>query len=319
MSSITLVTATSFMRSATLRAELEEGLRSVPGAVQVHYLDLREISARALLMDPLFAARITSWLVGGESVGVAELEGLPHLKRVSKYGVGLDNIDFQACQARGVSVHFEAGVNSLAVAEHTLGLIIAMTRNIYNNSNMLRSGVWNKDGGRGLSGMKVGLVGLGHVGSKVASLLKMLGAEVTYAELEDKFAEEKSLNIRRLSFDDLLSSNELLSFHVPLTDQTYKMMNERAFRSAKDGLYLVNTSRGQVIDEKALKIALKSGKVRGAALDVFENEPLHDKELAESERLIGTPHTAGNSEQAVKAMGQAAIRGIISHYKILGP
>ncbi|RZA15449.1 MAG: hydroxyacid dehydrogenase, partial [Proteobacteria bacterium] len=127
------------------------------------------------------------------------------------------------------------------------------------------------------------------------------------------------LNIRRLSFDDLLSSNELLSFHVPLTDQTYKMMNERAFQKARDGLYLVNTSRGQVIDEKALKIALKSGKVRGAALDVFENEPLHDKELAESEKLIGTPHTAGNSEQAVKAMGQAAIRGILSHYKILGP
>ncbi|MES2745233.1 MAG: NAD(P)-dependent oxidoreductase [Bdellovibrionota bacterium] len=319
MSSITLVTATSFMRSASLRAELEEGLRDLPGSVQAHYLDLREISARTLLMDPLFAARVTSWLVGGEAVGEAELEGLPNLKRVSKYGVGLDNIDFKACQARGVSVHFEAGVNSMAVAEHTLGLIIGMMRNINNNSNKLRLGVWNKDGGRGLSGMKVGLVGLGHVGSKVAGLLKMLGADITYTELEDKFVEEKSLNIRRLSFDDLLSSNELLSFHVPLTDQTYKMMNERAFQKARDGLYLVNTSRGQVIDEKALKIALKSGKVRGAALDVFENEPLHDKELAESEKLIGTPHTAGNSEQAVKAMGQAAIRGILSHYKILGP
>jgi phosphoglycerate dehydrogenase-like enzyme len=157
------------------------------------------------------------------------------------------------------------------------------------------------------------------VGTKLAKLLSLLGAELSYCDIEAKSDLESSLQLKRLSFDDLLMSNELISFHVPLTDQTYRMMDERSFALCRDGFYLVNTSRGAIIDEKALKTALASGKVGGAALDVFEDEPLRDKELAESERFFGTPHTAGNSEQAVTAMGQAAIRGIIRHYSLSQP
>ncbi|MBC7533064.1 MAG: hydroxyacid dehydrogenase [Oligoflexus sp.] len=302
-----LVTATSFMRNVHLREDLEKRL----SPRRVHYLDLRDAVHLQKFNDPNFSQAIHGWLVGGEPVTDAELAKFPNLLCVSKYGVGVDNIDFDACAARGVRVHFESGVNSLHVAEHTLGLIIGLCRNINLNSRMLSTGVWNKDGGRGLQGMKVGIIGLGHVGSKVAGLLKMLGADLAYCDILEKSESESSLGIQRLGYQDIISWAELLSFHLPLTDQTRKMFAEEEISKVKPGVFVVNTSRGAILDQRALKMGLNSGQIAGLALDVFEKEPLHDKELAESERLVGTPHTAGNSEQAVEAMGQAAIRGVL--------
>jgi D-3-phosphoglycerate dehydrogenase len=159
--------------------------------------------------------------------------------------------------------------------------------------------------------MKVGIIGLGHVGSKLAKLLHILGAELAYTEILAKPELENSIGIQRLAYDDLISWAELLSFHVPLTDQTRKMFAERELSLTKKGVFLINTARGGILDQETLKKGLRSGQIGGIALDVFEKEPLHDKELAESERLLGTPHTAGNSLQAVEAMGQAAIRGLV--------
>lgn len=301
-----LVTATSFMKSASLRSELEQRF---PHS-EIHYLDLRLPDQLLHFSDSTFTQSLDAWLVGGEPVTGYELDRMTNLKTVSKYGVGVDNIDFAACASRKVHVAREPGVNSLAVAEHCLGLIIGLCRNINQNAKYLAAGVWNKDGGRGLAGMKVGIIGLGHVGSKVATLLKMLGAEIAYAEIVAKPELEKSIGIQRLAYEDLLSWAELLSFHVPLTDQTRKMFGGRELSSTKKGVFLINTARGGILDEETLKKGLKSGQIAGVALDVFEKEPLHDKELAESERLLGTPHTAGNSLQAVEAMGRAAIRGL---------
>jgi phosphoglycerate dehydrogenase-like enzyme len=301
-----LVTATSFMKSASLRRELEQRF---PNS-EIHYLDLRLPDQLLLFSDSTFTQSLDGWLVGGEPVTAFELDRMPGLKVISKYGVGVDNVDFAACASRNVTVAHEPGVNSLAVAEHCLGLIIGLCRNINQNARKLSVGVWNKDGGRGLSGMKVGIIGLGHVGSKVAALLKMLGAELSYAEISAKPELEKSIGIQRLAYEDLLSWADLLSFHVPLTDQTRKMFGDSALSRTRKGVFLINTARGGIIDQETLKKGLKSGQIAGIALDVFEKEPLHDKELAESERLLGTPHTAGNSQQAVEAMGAAAIRGL---------
>ncbi|RYZ57842.1 MAG: hydroxyacid dehydrogenase [Proteobacteria bacterium] len=301
-----LVTATSFMKSASLKTELE--LR-FPDS-KIHYLDLRLPEQLLIFNDPSFTQNLDAWLVGGEPVTAYGIDRMPNLKAIAKYGVGVDNIDFAACASRGVRVIHEPGVNSLAVAEHSLGMIIGLCRNINQNAKKLSAGVWNKDGGRGLSGMKVGIIGLGHVGSKLAPLLKMLGAEIAYAEIVPKPELEIAIGIQRLAYDDLLSWAELLSFHVPLTDQTRKMFGDRELSLTNKGVFLINTARGGIFDEETLKKGLKSGQIAGVALDVFENEPLHDKELAESERLLGTPHTAGNSLQAVEAMGRAAIRGL---------
>lgn len=314
-----LVTATSFMRSENLRHELQIALANSPRPPKIEYLDLREHESQRRLLDPTFTSQISSWLVGSEKVTAQELDRLPNLKQLSKYGVGVDNIDFAACQSRGISVHFEAGVNAVAVAEHTLGLIITLTRNLYSNSSLLKDGIWNKNGGKSIQGLKVGIVGLGHVGSKLAKALSFFGADLSYCDILGKPEQEEDLKIRRLSFDDLLLSNELLSFHVPLTDQTYRMMNAAAFERLAQPIYLVNTSRGAVVDQEALKHALNTGKVKGAALDVFESEPFHDRELAGHKNFIGTPHTAGNSLQAVELMGRAAIRGISQFYSLREP
>ena len=303
-----LVTATSFMKNARLRRELEGHLPLAH--LRVHYLDLRDPLQKEQFDDPTLAKTVVGWLVGGEPVTALELAKFPNLQTVSKYGVGVDNIDFAACAARKVSVHFESGVNSLAVAEHTLGLIIGLCRKITANSRLLAQGVWNKDGGRSLQGMKVGIIGLGQVGSKVANLLSILGADLAYTDIIAKPEFESSLGIQRLSYLSIISWAELLSFHVPLTDETRNMFGEEEVKQTKAGVFVINTSRGIILNEKALKQGLTSGQIAGAALDVFEKEPLHDKELAGSDRLVGTPHTAGNSEQAVEAMGLAAIRGI---------
>ncbi|MBC7661682.1 MAG: hypothetical protein H7249_18450 [Chitinophagaceae bacterium] len=302
-----LVTATSFMKSPLLRVDLE---RILPSGSSVTYLDLRNPIQKAQFDDPVFAGSVRGWLVGGEAVTQTQLTHFPQLQIISKYGVGVDNIDFAACAKAKVPVHFEPGVNAMAVAEHTLGLIIGMCRNIRTNSVKLSQGQWNKDGGRGLHGMKVGIIGLGHVGSKVATLLSYLGADLAYTDIISKPELESSLRIQRLDYASLLSWAELLSFHVPLTDETRNMFGEEELSLSRTSVFVVNTSRGEVIETEALKRGLRLGQIAGAALDVFEKEPLHDKELAESDRLLGTPHTAGNSEQAVFAMGQAAIRGI---------
>jgi phosphoglycerate dehydrogenase-like enzyme len=158
MSNVVLVTATSFMKSYRLRSELEAVLSALSSPPEIHYLDLRNTTSLSQLQDPQWAKRVSSWLVGGERVSESELQRFPHLRQISKYGVGLDNIDFEACRDQRVAVYFEPGVNSLAVAEHSLGLILGMIRNLFHNSNKLKDGVWNKDGGRGLAGLLVSSV-----------------------------------------------------------------------------------------------------------------------------------------------------------------
>ncbi len=310
---VILVTATSFMKSEHLKERLAFELSREPKlqSYEVHYVDLRDKAGQEAIVQEDFSKRVIAWLVGGEKVGSREINGFPNLKLVSKYGVGIDNIDQRALSDSGVTLAFEAGVNAIHVAEHTLGLMIGILRNLFTNSELLRGGSWRKEGGIGLQGLKVGIVGLGHVGSRVANLLSALGAELYYNDIERKLDLEKSIDIKYLDYSALLSHAELLSFHVPLTDQTYKMFDEKALALVRDGIYLVNTSRGGVLDEAALKSGLRSRKLLAVALDVFESEPNCDRELLGLTGFYGTPHTAGNSRQAVEAMGEAAIRGIL--------
>lgn len=291
------------MRDKGLCRELEKQL----AGRTVRYFDLRESEQKSAFLAQSDAE---AWLVGGERVSGEELDRFPKLRLISKYGVGIDNIDFEACEQRKVEVYWEPGVNRDAVAEHCIGLMLAMTRKIAINSRSLAQGIWVKNGGRSLGAMKIGIVGLGHIGKRVAEIVKAFGCEIRFCDIVDKGEVAASLGIQAASYEDLLAWADLITFHVPLTQKTYKMFDRRAIALAKPGVFVVNTSRGAVIDESALYEALESGQVGGAGLDVFEIEPLGSKPLASHEALVGTPHTAGNSLEAVHAMGSAAIEGL---------
>jgi len=246
-------------------------------------------------------------IVGREPINDAVLEQLPELKAIAKYGVGTDNIDFAACARRGVEVLVSRGANAPAVAEHTVGLMLAVLRNIASAFFRLRNAEWHKDGGVQLTGKCVAIIGVGAIGSRVARLLTAFGCKLLLVDIEDKASLAKELGAIQVSFEEAIRTADVVSFHVPLTTATERMLGIKNLSSLKANAIVVNTSRGEVIDQKALLKALKDRTIAGAALDVFESEPILDKAFWNVPGLVGTPHIAGNSVEAVWAMGTAAV------------
>jgi phosphoglycerate dehydrogenase-like enzyme len=308
---VIVVTASSFLKVPQLRRRLEAAFPQR----KIIYAEESRVSTREKLLDVLQGAE--AWLVGREPADAAILGSLPALRVVAKYGVGLDNVDLDACARLGIRIAWEGGVNRDAVAEHTLGLMLALCRNIGLGSRRLAQGIWWKNGGRNLSSMTVGIIGFGHVGTRVAELLQPFGCQILIHDILDKTEEAERLGVRQVKYQDLLKLSDLLTFHVPLTPQTLKMFGTNELALIKPAVYIVNTSRGEVLDQEKVKEALKKGELAGAGLDVFEREPLVDKELYSLDNFIGTAHTAGNSQEAVLAMGEAAIRGLQKELALL--
>jgi phosphoglycerate dehydrogenase-like enzyme len=308
---VIVVTASSFLKVPQLRRRLEAAFPQR----KIIYAEESRVSTREKLLDVLQGAE--AWLVGREPADAAILGSLPALRVVAKYGVGLDNVDLDACARLGIRIAWEGGVNRDAVAEHTLGLMLALCRNIGLGSRRLAQGIWWKNGGRNLSSMTVGIIGFGHVGTRVAELLQPFGCQILIHDILDKTEEAERLGVRQVKYQDLLKLSDLLTFHVPLTPQTLKMFGTNELALIKPAVYIVNTSRGEVLDQEKVKEALQKGELAGAGLDVFESEPLVDKELYSLDNFIGTAHTAGNSQEAVLAMGEAAIRGLQKELALL--
>lgn len=296
-----VVTAVSFCKNAELRQLATEAFTG-------HTVTFAAGEGPLLAGDALVAslAEADLAIVGRETINDAILVRIPRLKAISLYGVGFDNIDVEACRRRGVAFEVAHGVNALAVAEHTIGLMLAVLRNIARNDRMLRQGVWNKDGGRTLGGRTVAVVGCGAVGSQVARLLRAFGSKIILVDVVCKTELAATLDAREASLSEALQNADVVTLHVPLDPSTEHMMNTATLSQMRQGSILVNTSRGSVVSLDALKASLTSGHLAGAALDVFEAEPLADPSLAALPTIVCTPHTAGNAAEAVLAMGLAA-------------
>jgi len=251
-------------------------------------------------------------IVGREVIDKDLLEQCPNLKLLSLYGVGHENINLEDLKTFGVTLHMQQGVNSLYAAELTIGLTISLLRNIAKTNSLLKENIWLKDGGTSLEGKKIAIVGAGHVGSKVATFYSLLGAKILLCDVLDKSELCKEIDARQVSFDEATASAELLSMHVPLTNLTRNMIKEHHLQH-KQLRYFVNTSRFEVIEEPLLINSLKTGILKGAALDVWQNEPHINPMLSQLDNIIGTPHIGGNSLESVKAMGLAAIAGITNY------
>lgn len=259
---------------------------------------------------------VEGWMIRSRTKVTAELlEHAPHLKIVVRVGVGLDNVDLEAASRRGVLVANTPRATTRSVAEHTLALMLAASRNLLEAGISIREGRWEKKRliGRELQGKVVGLVGVGRIGSAVARLCRVLGMEVVGHDPQLTPEMAADLGVTLMDLETLLSRSDIISLHVPLTEETRHMINHQAFARMKEGVILVNCARGGIVDEKALLEALEAGRVAMAALDVFEVEPPPpDYPLLHHPRVIATPHIAAQTEEAQRRAALEAADKIIA-------
>jgi (S)-sulfolactate dehydrogenase len=226
------------------------------------------------------------------------------LRVVGRLGVGLDNIDVPACEARGIAVIPATGANALAVAEYMIGTAMLLLRGAYRSSADVAAGKWPRNAlsnGREIAGKTLGLIGFGGIGQLTAKLARGLGMRVIASDalLPATHPGWTTADSPHLPIDDVLKSADVVSLHVPLTAETRNLLDATRLALMKPDAILINTSRGGVVDEPALAAALKAGRLGGAALDVFDPEPLPAvSALADAPRLILTPHIAGLTSES---------------------
>jgi len=234
----------------------------------------------------------------------ALLDALVRCRVVGRLGVGLDNIDVAGCEARGMQVIPATGANALSVAEYVVGTALVLLRGAYQSSAAVAAGRWPRNalsGGREAAGKTLGLIGFGSIGQLTAKLARALGMNViafdTMMDLDHPaFA---ATGVRCAGLDEVITTSDVVSLHVPLVDGTRGLFDARRIAAMKPGAVLVNTARGGIVDELALAAALKEGRLGGAALDVFEQEPLPASAHFDGcPNLILTPHVAGVTAEA---------------------
>jgi phosphoglycerate dehydrogenase-like enzyme len=247
-------------------------------------------------------------VVGLEKIDDEVLEKCPNIKIVSKYGVGLNNLEFTK---ENVKIGWTGGVNKLSVAEMTLGYFLMLSRNLYQTSNQLKNGTWNKSGGFQLSGKTVGVIGVGHIGKEVIRLLEPFNCKILVNDIIEQNEYYKSVGAKEVSKEEIYREADFITIHTPFDKTTENLIGKKEFEAMKSSAFVVNSARGGIIDEVELKNALLSGEISGGAIDAYVSEPPEDKELLSFPNLITTPHIGGNSEEAILAMGKSAI----SHLK----
>ena len=237
-------------------------------------------------------------------VDAALVAAAPRLRAVGRLGVGLDNIDLGACEARGVTVHPATGANAASVAEHVIGALLVMVRGTFQATPAVLAGAWPRaalgEGGE-IGGRTLGMVGFGTIAREVAARARAMGMAVLAHDPHLPPGDPAWGGTERTALDDLLARADAVSLHVPLTDTTRGLIGAPALARMRPSAVLVNTARGGIVDETALADALRGGRLGGAALDVFEDEPLGveaARRFADCPNLLLTPHVAGLTAEA---------------------
>ncbi len=296
------VTAESFLKNEELCKELQS---LYPEAV---FWDKQEPLAA-------FCADAEVLLVGRESMSDDLMAHCPRLKLISKYGVGLDNVDVEACEKRGIRIGITEGVNKTSVAELTLAFMLGASHNMFFTGTALKNSLWIKNGGRLLSGKTVGIIGAGNIGREVIHMLQPFGCRILVNDIVKHTNFQFSDYLLESSKTDIFSSADIISFHVPLTSETRNMIHIETLRSMKSSVVLINTSRGEIWNEGELKAWLAETPDAFICTDVYTAEPCTDREFLQHPRVFGTPHIGGNAYEAVMAMGRSAIHHIVDYYQ----
>jgi phosphoglycerate dehydrogenase-like enzyme len=296
------VASRSFSRHPVLRAELLERY------CNVRFNDLGVVLNGERLIE--FARGCRKVIVGLERIDDSILSALPELEVIGKYGVGTDMLDKNALIRHGVRLGWTGGVNKRSVAELVVAFAIALLRHIPLCHRETSEGAWTNRQGRQLSGRTVGIIGCGHVGKDLATLLRAFDCRVLAHDVLDFPAFYAAHDVEPTGLEDLLRRAEIVTLHVPLDENTRNILSAERLELMKPEAVLINAARGGLVDEAALKRMLIRGRLAGAAFDVFAVEPPGDSELLRLPNFLCTPHIGGSSEEAVLAMGRAAIRGL---------
>ena len=296
------VASRSFSKNPLLRAAVikeypdakfnDEGL-SLSGHSLIDFLDGYEKAITAL-----------------EVIDNSILAHLPKLKVIGKYGVGLDMIDLNSLHSHGVKIGWKAGVNKRSVSELVVSFATALLhRSVFANMEV-RGGHWYQVKGKQLSGSTIGIIGCGHIGKDLVKLLKPYNCKILAYDILDykEFYEEN--NVIPIALESLLKESDVVTLHLPLDSSTQNIINKERLQMLKKSAVLINLARGGLIDEQALKEIILEKKIGGVALDVFEIEPPTDKIFASLDNVLITPHIGGSTEEAILAMGMAAIEGL---------
>jgi len=235
----------------------------------------------------------------------ALMEKAPKLRVIGRAGVGVDNIDAEAATRRGIVVMNTPGANAVAVAELTIGLMLALARKLPAANASMHAGKWEKKNLQGaeLRGKTLGILGLGRIGMEVARRARGFGLEILGSDPFVSAAVARENNIKLVTLDELIAASDYLTLHVGLTPQTTGVINAKTLARMKKGVRIINCARGELVEDEALVAALKSGQVAGAALDVFAVEPPKESPYFELDNVILTPHVAGSTGEAQEAVG----------------
>jgi D-3-phosphoglycerate dehydrogenase len=261
-------------------------------------VDLTEIPKDELVkhMDDLDAIIVRS----ATKVRKDIIDAAKNLKVIGRAGVGLDNIDVEYAKSKGIKVINTPGATSISVAELTIGLILAVMRKIAYGDREMRNGAWPKKKCNGIEmyGKTLGIIGMGRIGKEVAKRARAFGMKVVYYDIHGvNEAMEKEFGVKYRDLDSLILEADIITIHVPLAPETKHLINAERIERMKNGAIIINAARGGIVDEEALYDALKSGKLYGAALDVYENEPLKESRLFELDNIVMTPHIGAQTKE----------------------
>jgi len=252
-------------------------------------------------------------IAGVDSFPKEVFERAPRLRVISRFGVGVDNVDLAAATEHKVVVTITPGANAVAVAELTILLMLALARHLPAHDRWTRSGEWKRVTGMELAGATLGIVGLGRIGREVASRARAFGMRIVFTDpVPPPEALVDELEATPLSLDDLLPTSDVVSLHLPLTNETYHLIGARELARMKSTAFLINTARGGLVDEQALYEALKEKRLAGAAFDVFEQEPPGASPLLQLDNFIAMPHTGSATVQTARRMGWMAAQNALA-------
>ncbi len=243
---------------------------------------------------------------GATKVTGKAIDAASNLELIVRAGIGLDNIDQEAAKAKGIQVANTPAATSISVAEHTFGLMLAAVRNHGKANLSMKEHKWEKKlfSGTELYGKTLGVIGFGRIGQEIAKRALAFGMKVIAFDIIEV---QTDLDAKQIPLEELLSQADIITLHLPLTDKTKHMISEKQFEMMKEGVILINASRGGTVDEKALLHSLDSGKVRAAALDVFEKEPPVEFSLVDHPNVIATPHIGAAAKEGQKRAGMEVV------------
>jgi phosphoglycerate dehydrogenase-like enzyme len=296
------VTSRSFSRHEVLRAELLKRYSNV------RFNDVGLTLGDESLID--FAKGSTKLITALEYIDEKILSSLPELEVISKYGVGTDMLDKDALIRHGIKLGWTGGVNKRSVSELVLAFSISLLRNVRASGLELAVGTWNNQVGRCISDRTVGIIGCGHIGKDLVRLLQGFNCHILANDILDFPEFYSEYQVEPVALDDLLRRADIVTLHLPLDASTRNILSANKLGLMKSDAILINAARGGLVDEAEVKHMLMSGRLAGAAFDVYLHEPPDDVELFKLANFIGTPHVGGSSAEAILAMGHAAIMGL---------